>query len=409
MKKKILKGIGILILLVVIFIGFIIYNTSAQYKKLSQGDLISNIAVDTIPYIYSSTGHILLNVKINGSKDEYPFMLDSGASNFIFNKFQNENELKKNGYAIGRNSSGKIFFSKIKKIDSLQINNLSFINLNAKEVELNFDCSEDIYGIIGIGIMRHLIWKIDFKNQIIIVSNKLDNFKFKENKIEIPLSENKFSHHISTSIKFRSQNRTTKVLVDLGNNGTLSLRENEVLKDSINFISKKIYGIGSSGLKDDSKRKSNEKIYLLDSIIFGNTNYSVKNLTAITNPTGLNLLGLGFLKNYITTISWSDKLIILEPYDNTLNFVKKSFGFSTKYNKETSKIIINSIIEDTPASNSKLLLNAEIISINNMDVTDLSSYCLYKSEEFSKDSIKLKVKESGLYKEYQFKKEPIFN
>ena len=247
MIKKILKIIGTLFLLIIILIGILIYNTSSQYKKLSEGDLTMEFLKDTIPFSYSTSGHILINAKINDNEKDYKFILDSGASSFIFTNFREEIQLENNGFAIGKNSSGSFFTTKIKKINSLQIKNLKFINLNAKENDFNIDCLEDVYGIIGIGVMRHLIWNIDFENEIIIVSKKIENFKFQDNRIEIPLTENKFSHHISTSIKFRENNKSTSVLVDLGNSGTLSLKESRVLKDSINFKSKNILGIGSTG------------------------------------------------------------------------------------------------------------------------------------------------------------------
>ena len=407
--KKFLKIIGVLFLLIIITIILFVYNTSSQFKKTNQGELVTDVITDTISFTYSSSGHILLTAKINGNENDYKFILDSGASNFIFEKFQKENKLDNNGYAIGRNSSGSIFFSKIRKIDSLKLGNLKFININAKETEFNHDCSDDIYGLIGIGVMRHLIWNIDFKNQLIIVSKNLNELKLQDNKIEIPLNENKYSHHISVSLKFRKNNKSTSVLVDLGNSGTLSLKESRVLKDLIDFKSKKIFGIGSNGLADDKKKQSEEKLYLLDSIYFGGSTYFTNNLPVITSPKGLNLLGLGFFKKYKTTISWFDKKLILEPYDSIQTFNKKTYGFSTKYDKEENKVVINSIIEKSAASNSKLPLKSEVLSINNQSLDNMKTYCEYKTIWNSGDSVKIKIKYKDSIKDFLIVKDYLFN
>lgn len=409
MMKKILKIIGVLFLLIIIVIGIFIFNTSSQFKKLSAGELTMEYIKDTIPFSYSASGHILINAKINDNEKDYKFILDSGAASFVFTNLREEIQLENNGFGIGKNSSGSFFTSKIKKINSLQIENLKFTNLNAKETDFNIDCLEDVYGLIGIGVMRHLIWSIDFKNDIIIVSKKIENFKFQDDRIEIPLTENKFSHHISASIKFRENNKSTSVLVDLGNSGTLSLKESRVLKDSINFKSKKILGIGSTGIADDEKEISKEKLYLLDSIYFGKTNYFVNNLPIMTSPKGLNLLGLGFFKKYKTTISWFDKKLILEPYENITDFNFKTYGFSTKNDKEENKIIIKSITENSSASRLKIPLKSEVISINSINMIDLKTYCEYKATRNIGDSIIIKIKHNDSIQQFSIKKEYLFD
>lgn len=406
--KKTAKIILWLLVITILIFGAFITNTWLQFKKMEQATLVMEVATDTIPFSYSSSGHILLKTKINNSKKDYFFMLDSGASNFIFSNYKEE-KLENNGYAIGVNAVGDFFTTRIKKINSLAISNVRFEKLNADQIDFDFDCSEEVYGIIGIGLMRHLIWNIDFENQIIIVSKSLNGFKIQKNAIELPLSENPFSHHISTSINFREKGKTIKVLIDSGNSGVLSLKEKEVLKDSLVFKTKKVFGKGSSSLSDNDTRINEDKYYLIDSLFFRDSNYFITNLPVNTRPKGINLLGIGFFKKYKTTISWVDKLLILEPYESIPSFNSKTFGFKTKYLKNVDKVIVQAITENSPAFKVNLPLTSEVLSINNKEISDVVSYCNYKNQLKRNDTVRLKVRINDSIKYYRFRKEYLFD
>jgi hypothetical protein len=105
-------------------------------------------------------------VQLNGDNKLYPFILDCGASNFIFTDRINEFHLKKNGVAIAIGANGNIFLTKIRRIDSLEIGRIIFRDINAKEVKFNHNCSDEVYGLIGTGIMHYLDWQIDFENKL---------------------------------------------------------------------------------------------------------------------------------------------------------------------------------------------------------------------------------------------------
>jgi len=406
MRNKILKRLGI-VLLIIGIIGFIIYNMTSQFSKLQQGKLLSEILTDTIPFTYSSSGHILIKVKINGNKKASSFILDSGASNFIFSTRVDELKLDMNGRGIGINSNSNVFFTKIRSIDTLQIGTSKFVNTNANEIEFNYTCSDDIYGIIGIGVMRHLIWQIDFEKKEIIVAQKLEALSFHKEKIEICLSENKMSHHLRTKIRLNDQKKTITVLIDLGSNGSLKLKEAYVLGDSLILRSKKINGNLSKGLGGGNS-KAKEKIYLADSLFFANSSYRIKNIPISSREKSLNLLGLEFFNKYKTTLSWKDKKLILEPYANAQNFIWDSYGFSIDYDRSLNKVIIKTVTENTPASRAELIVNSEIISINNETVIDESSFCNYMKLIQSNDTIRLKVSVNDVINSYVLVKEALF-
>lgn len=406
---KILRSVLIIVTaIIIITIGYFIYNIITQNDKLSAGELTNKIVLDTIPFSYASSGHIIIEAKVNGSKKPYPFYLDCGASNYLFSNHIDELNVGMNGRGLGKGSNGNWFLTKIRSIDSLQIGNLNFIDINAKEVAFDFNCTSNIYGLIGTGVMRHLVWQIDFENNIIIVSKSLKGLSFGENKIELPLSENKYSHHLSVKLKFGRNKKGTSVLVDIGNSGTLNLKEEHLLKDSLNFSFKAINGNSSEGLGGYNKSTIKDKFYLVDTLTLGYHSLNVYDFPIKTTPKGLNMLGLGFFKKYKTTISWIDRKLILEPYDSVQTFIWDTSGFSTKFDSNLNKVIINSILDNSAASRVNLPLNVEVISINEYVFSDEASLCNYYSAKINIDILKLKVRENGKIREYIIDKEPVF-
>lgn len=409
MLKRILLGLSILVIVVLFLGGFGIYYINKQQHKLSEGELIMNENITySIPFSYSSSGHILIDVKIEGSKEAYPFILDSGASNFIFKNHSNEFDLESNGKGLGLGSTGNFFFTNIKKVDSINISGLQFKHLNFEEMDFNFNCLDNIYGLIGNGTMKHLNWQIDFENKVITVSKKLNQLSFGDDKIEIPLQINKVSNHPYASIQFSKNKGSKRVIVDLGSSGSLSLKEDDYRKDSLNFKEKKIYGRSSEGLGGQNKNADTEKIILADTLLFKYSKLSIQNFPVRVSPKALNLLGLSFFEEYKTTISWSDKKLILEPYDSVQNFIWKTRGLGMKFKKKEQKLIVKSITENSPADRVNLPLNSEILELNGVPVTGEKVLCDYRSLKTKPDSLKLKIKHNNSVKEFTITKEVIF-
>ncbi|WP_299838216.1 aspartyl protease family protein [uncultured Tenacibaculum sp.] len=409
MVKRILVVIAFLIGILIVFGGGTLYYFIKQQEKLGEGELFFGEKTSvTIPFYYSTSGHILIDVKFENSKKAYPFILDSGASNFIFKHHSSEFELESNGKAIGRGATGNFFLTSIKKVDAIEIDNIRIENLNFKEIEFNFNCSDEIYGLIGNGTMKHIDWQIDFEKQEIIMTQSLNDLKFGDNTIEVPLNINKSSFHIRTSLQFSKEKKYKRALVDLGNNGVLSLVEKDVLKDSLNLQTRKILGRRSEGLGGESKSSSTEKLVLLDSLFFKNTDFNVQKVPAVMSPSSMNLLGLGFLKKYKTTLSWKSKKMILEPYDSVPNFIWKSNGLGTKFDKETQKLIVKSILNNSSASVQNVPLKAEILAINDTPITSEDVVCEFRSKKDTSDSLKIKIKHNNSVKEIVLTKEHVF-
>jgi len=335
------------------------------------------------------------------------------ASNIIFSQHNDEFDLEENGIAIGMGGTGGLLYGQFKKIDSLQIGGFRFHNINAKEITFNFNCAEDIYGIMGIGVMRHLTWQIDFKNKIILVTKEAEKLSYSENKIVIPLNENPYSHHLRTKLQLNGHSKSIDVLVDIGNSGVLNIGEDYLLSDPPDIQSKKISGKVSYGLGGTVNGEGREKVYLFDSLIFKKGNVGFGNIPVMTTPDGIDLLGLGFMNKFKTTLNWKNQTLTLDPYEINQDFVWKTLGCLTKFDKERNQTIIKAVIDDTQAAKAGVPTNATVISINDVTFTGEQSYCTYlnslKDHPIENDTIRLKLAHEGSVKSYDLIYEPVFS
>lgn len=406
MKKIIIRTAIALGVIILIALGLFIYNISQMHNKMQRGEYSLVAGLDTIPFTMSSSGHILVQVKINGSTKTYPFILDCGAKNFVFSNRINEFKLPKNGFGIGRGASGNFFFTRIRKIESLSIGNASFSLLNAEELEFTSDCPDQTYGLIGIGVMHHLVWQIDFEKKVIIMATSKEKLSFSDDSIVIPLAKNRFSNHLYANIQFGKNKKKHSLIVDTGNSGAITMQEEKVLKDSVKAASVNIFGEGSRGLGKSAKQQ-NEKIYLMDTLYFRNGSFLVNRIPVQTSESGIDLLGLSFFEHYKITISWTDQALILDPISNNPQFIWDSYGFRLKFDEQSGKTSVCAIIENTSAHKQKVPLNAVVVSAGDIKFTNREALCTFKSMNIKDEYLNLVLIENGAERMFRLKKGPV--
>nr|WP_321354581.1 hypothetical protein [uncultured Draconibacterium sp.] len=405
-KKIIRRSLLGIIIIAISCIVFIVFNIGRQHKKMMQGEMVTETPTDTIPFTYSSTGHIVIPVHIQGSKETFSFILDTGASNMIFSSRKDQFNFKRNGFGIGVGSSLNFFTTKINQCNLVQIGAFKFKEVNFEEVNINSDCIDEICGIIGTGIMHNLEWQIDFSNMHIIIADSLKHLQINPEATKIPLHQNQFTSHLSTRIKFRKNKRPHSVSIDLGNNGILNMKERNIRKDSIPFETKKVHGIDSNALGNEKVSESEFTYYLADSFYLGNL--SVCQLPILAAPKSLDILGLGFFEHYKTTISYKTSQLFLEPYQTSPQFIWETYGFFTEYDDDSDQPIISNIIENSPAANNNVPLYAKILSINDFVFSKKEAYCEYKNRKSFGGTIELTLNNNGNIEKYYLESAPIF-
>lgn len=360
--------LGTISTVVIAFIGLVIFMFNI-FKTLDQVELVNENVNETIPFYYSESRHMLVDVQINGSKTKYPFILDSGATSYVFKNMLEQQSLPDIGNAFAIGAGGGFLFPDIHQIDQLVLGNIEFKNVAAESIDkLPLSCVDGIYGILGKEAMQHLVWQIDFEKQEIQIVSEQAQLTFGENADTIKLSENPHGHQLYVNTKLGADSLKARFTVDLGSNNYASTNISKVEK----IEGRRVEMIGNASVGLDGEDKSKAMIQEVENFQIGNITLPRFSISASGTPMGL--LGLGFLRNYKTTISWKDNNLILEPYAKQY-FGRKGFGFGARFDEEANALMIKSIYKDFSAHKAGLMPKTKIISLNGELMDTADKYC----------------------------------
>jgi len=386
MKLVVKLIIAFLLCGLLLFIGFILYGMWF-FKTMEKGEVLTQEVNTTIPFYWSDSGHMLVDVSINNQ--QYPFLLDSGASTMVFDNLLETQSLPFIGKGMGMGTGGGWFFPSIYRVDQLSINGIQLSGVSVENIErIPMSCLEDVYGILGKEVMRHFVWQIDFEQEQMQVVTQKDQLSFRENAEEIIVEEGRGSDTISS-----------RLMVDLGSSGGI----NASLKKLDKLTSRRLLILGASsiGLDGESNRKS--AFQEVDSFKVGNI--LIPEFYAFGSEQSMGLMGVGFLKNFRTTLSWKDNLLILEPYENQ-DFSIDGFGFLPRYDAEEEAVVIKAIYEGLPAQQAGVAIGAKVLSVNNLPMQTKEQFCSFHFKGI--DSIQLKIEYSGEIQSYELNRVAYF-
>ena len=356
MKKIILIIASFLIIGTLAFGGYIYYQINSM-NKMARGALITKDFVKEIPF-KRNDGHIVIEATINGQKGLFYF--DSGAGNILFKNRIKTDSFDKIGNLSSTDASGKKMEMDLVTIPSLKIANAEFQDLSFRLIdEFDFQCTDGIVGIIGYSAMRHANWQVDYENQIITFSDKLDKLAVKGDKVALKINKFSFEPQVALHV-----NDTTPVYFtfDTGNAGGI-LSDKETF-EQIKFQNKFLFSGGkATGLSATNKKEFRDStVYKLsDQLKLG----TIKLDTTIIDyetPKALNLLGNKVLENYLVTISWSENAVWLKKIRTS-----KPSLLNFQYHKMGDKWLITAI-EKNLRSRFNVQPGDEILEINGVTV-----------------------------------------
>ena len=356
MKKIILIIASFLIIGTLAFGGYIYYQINSM-NKMARGALITKDFVKEIPF-KRNDGHIVIEATINGQKGLFYF--DSGAGNILFKNRIKTDSFDKIGNLSSTDASGKKMEMDLVTIPSLKIANAEFQDLSFRLIdEFDFQCTDGIVGIIGYSAMRHANWQVDYENQIITFSDKLDKLAVKGDKVALKINKFSFEPQVALHV-----NDTTPVYFtfDTGNAGGI-LSDKETF-EQIKFQNKFLFSGGkATGLSATNKKEFRDStVYKLsDQLKLG----TIKLDTTIIDyetPKALNLLGNKVLENYLVTISWSENAVWLKKIRTS-----KPSLLNFQYHKMGDKWLITAI-EKNLRSRFNVKPGDEILEINGVTV-----------------------------------------
>lgn len=399
MKKIILRTLAVIGILILLFIGVVIYS----FVVTTQEKVVTTNVNYTGMFSYSPSGHLLIDVYINGNDKPYPFIIDNGATTIIFDNLLEELDLNRMAFLPTRDANKNISIGSVYRIDTIKLENgIVVTDISSLSINPNFfNCNKNVYGLIGKEVLENFVWQFNFKEQTYTVTSDVKNLKFNENTIEIPF--NAASNYYDLLTININKNEERIVEIDLGSTGGIKY---ELPVDSLDYFYKnkniETLGVNSYGLNGYDENSNKTSYVFIDSIsIDGNQFY---NLESRVSKKSSNLLGLQFFKNFRTTLDFPNKLLILEPYDS-LNFYPKHFGITFKM--EDKKLRVSSLIENTAPHQFGIKIGDEVLKLNNLKVDDSFDYC--NLDYYKKDTLRITIKKDETIKEYIITKQYLFN
>ncbi len=375
----------------------------AQRGSLSKGNAVDKNYYSKISYKFVN-GKIIIPVSIEGNA--YRFLFDTGAPNVISSELLQRLQTKTLDSIFVTDANSKRKKMAVVTIPNLKIGDVNFENVSSLvfqyEENILFDCFE-IDGIIGTNMFRESIVQILPNEKVLQITDHKKRLLFQpRNSAKLALIGDQRSPYVWIKLHGEKSGKE-QVLIDTGMNGFYDL----ALKHHRIFKSKNVYdlistGIGSKSIGLFGNADQNEQFRILIPTLEIN-NTSFENILVETTSDNNSRIGSDIFKYGNVTIDFKHKRFYFDSFKNKNDLSEKIAEFSPTL--VGNKLVVG-IIWDVDL-NKNLVLGDEIISINNMDISETNICDLVVEESIFKksDSLNIVFKDSiGELKTIYFEK-----
>lgn len=273
------------------------------------------VSAVTIPFDYID-GKIIINVDIKNKK--HNFVFDTGALTIISDELKGSlNEKKSNVLFEATDANSSKSTMDVFSTNELKVSDLKFKNINFSFADISWMESracKKISGIFGANMMNNKVWRIDFKNKTIIVSDKITEGS--PQSVSFPFSEENFTHVPTINVTIKKKNFNVFFDTGAGSGFTLDSKSYQLVKDNDFLI---FEGLLSQSL--NSVIKGERQLDVMEVEI---ENKVLGNQIIDTSSDSRNLVGTRFMENFLIDLDFVNKKIILNPTGKTSEY--KSFG-----------------------------------------------------------------------------------
>lgn len=367
-------------------------------------------------------GLSIIPVKIEGYT--YHFLFDTGAPTVISPELSQEfiafeEKPKKITLDDAMGISTKVDLS---LLPELSIHHTTFKNVGVLIKDLsNFKSfCINIDGIIGANLMRSAVWKIDYTRQVMHFSDRRKNVALQDPEASIGFKENFVG---TPMISLTDGNVSFQADWDTGYNGQFQITDslqsflNKYRSHPVESINGK--GFPSSTLNQESLHKTQPLQQLkLDTLIVNSkfrpdakrfSGYLIKNVVVEREKSPASILfGNKLISSAETVVlDWGKHRILLDKTPTSK--LEKSFGFAPLW--QNGKIVVIKLWENASVKKAGLHLGDTLVSINGIDLKNLSqdefctSYPGYKKQ----DAIKFMIKRGDSTQAFSVKRVPLFS
>ena len=336
-------------------------------KKLNSGQAVIQGKTDiTVPF--DLRGHaIIVKVKINENPREYNFILDTGAITFINEETANELDLEQGIEVPTWNDTVK---ARLVETETISLGNAKVKNLTTVMFDfVKYTGFQKIDGFIGSDFLRFFKVTIDYNNRVLTLSHNTEPIESVDAgyllEIEKPLPIR--APMVECEI---NETLTADAMIDLGSPHCVVLPLS--LLDKLS--GEDIPLIKSIGIVAQWPQSTTDESFLsrIESLKFGNL--EIENIPVLIADVNDILLGEDFLSQFLITINYPAKQLLLLPLDN-MRFKHNIFSTGLALEKDDdNRTVVKGFWEGSPADKSGIQVGDEIIEINSINVSELALF-----------------------------------
>jgi predicted aspartyl protease len=347
-------------------------TTLQAIKLVNSGEIApSNKIKSVIPFTLE--GHpIFIKVRINNSKKNYKFILDTGALTIVSKQVAQELELQNVVEVQAGGTGGKSKKINLVQLKSITIGNSGVQNIAAGVVDFSEQLGKDIAGLLGSNFFKFFQVTIDYKNKELTLVQDAKTLPTQEGTIQIAFEtdiKNGFAPIIRCVI-----NGNTKAtgMIDTGYPKIAGLPL-AIMQKLDSFMSGNV--LTAKGSMDGGIYGMENESYLLriNTLEIGSSELENIPSESHQHKSGYILLGNKFLSKYLVTIDYPAKLLILRPHRNAV-FETNIDSYGMSLVKKDKKFIVSGIWNKSPAYKSGIEPGDEIIKVNSKDTHLLSFF-----------------------------------
>jgi predicted aspartyl protease len=376
-------------------------NSDKEWSEL--GKVENTTYYSEIPFRYID-GYIFIDIIQNGKT--YNFLFDTGAEGTILDKsilkefdYRAFSESNIGGPLVKNQNVEKIIISEIHLAD------IVFSEIGGIAIEMEFTkekfCDE-LHGIIGSNLMKKAKWQIDYKNQVIKLSNNISTFLLEDPQyvMETKLKAKGFG---SETIDITFNGITMPFDFDTGNGSGKIVTNPKSYKKVIKKSNALEYGF----------KKSDKDYYLIpEKLLIGGVEFS-NQLVSLENGVGNHrLLGNRFYENFIVTVDWENHQLYLAPYGEIEKDELFEFPLKFKANYNSNKVVIASGLSEFLKAN-KIKEGSVVSRVNDVEISSLSDneFCEFWNSQWKdlmrEKSIEITVLKDGKEQKINLKKDSL--
>lgn len=337
-------------------------RANMKYNFLLLGCMLCSLAGKAFEYKIPFTlyeNKILIEVVIE--KKKYNFVFDSGAMSLLDQGMVNMKKAKNVAIDLEAEDANE----QKKKLSVVQVPSLKLENINFKDgyfavhdfAAINERSCVPIAGIFGSNLMNNLVWKIDFQQKEILVS---DQSFATEGALEIAFEKEAFSNVPYTKLNIRGT--VIDLVLDTGAGDALTIGKNafDKIKDSTY-----LEGTGPSAT---SLFGNNDGTFYEDSMAISFPSAPARifkgvHITAQGNE--MALLGIDFLKHYSPVFDYKVNKLFLKA--DTLPLLESPLSWGFGLGGIDGKLIVVNMF-NIPELQAQFKVGEQIIAVNDIDM-----------------------------------------